>query len=83
MGRLENFDIRENRGILTPDGRQIDLCRTSATTISSNKNQLHFSNEIHSCSCVRRVSRNMTIIATQMVATKSDCVKDSSRRKER
>ncbi|KYN13824.1 hypothetical protein ALC57_13898 [Trachymyrmex cornetzi] len=28
MGRLENFDIRENRGILTPDGRQIDLlCR--------------------------------------------------------
>ncbi|EGI59716.1 hypothetical protein G5I_12118 [Acromyrmex echinatior] len=52
MGRLENFDIRENRGILTPDGRQIDLlCRTSAMTISSNKNQLHFSNEIHSCSC--------------------------------
>ncbi|KYM85138.1 hypothetical protein ALC53_04926 [Atta colombica] len=55
MGRLENFDIRENRGILTPDGRQIDLlCRTSATTISSNKNQLHFSNEIHSCSTRKR-----------------------------
>ncbi|KYN04493.1 hypothetical protein ALC62_04718 [Cyphomyrmex costatus] len=29
--------------------RQIDLLRGTSTTISSNKNQLYFSNEIHSC----------------------------------
>ncbi|KYN42964.1 hypothetical protein ALC56_02769 [Trachymyrmex septentrionalis] len=129
MGWTENFDIRENRGILTPDGRQIDLlCRNeihSCSVHARKRNPLsdgfvkktrvvrahrelkESSGGTHTVSiefcgsCVRASLRlalhfpllltAMTRIATQMVATykitldprKTDCVKGSSRRKER